>query len=60
MIAIITYEDKDPITGRKELFVSHGVNVETLENVVMENCKLSDIKEHVGFDTENGIGYYLK
>jgi hypothetical protein len=35
MIALVTYEDEDERTGEVITLVSHGVDIDTLENVVL-------------------------
>lgn len=43
MIALVTFEYEDKRTGKTVVLVSHGINVDTLENVVLPPEPVSQI-----------------
>lgn len=41
-VIVITYKEINEITGKMEEWVSHGVDIHTLDNVALEPTKLSE------------------
>lgn len=56
MIIVITTQETDPKTGRVETVVSHGINAETDDIVVMQQIPVTAMKG-ILFDHE--IGEYV-
>lgn len=53
---VITYKEKHPKTGREEVFISHGVDMETGRNIVMEPVMLREAP-YVKLDPDLGYIY---
>lgn len=57
-ILIVTHSEEDPETGEVIDFVSHGVNSETLENVILQQEPLRDVIKEWGLIRFEG-GYRM-
>lgn len=58
MIIIVLHKEQNPKTHQTEITVSHGINTETNQHVILPNDSLHEFKRHFNV-VQKGLDYYL-